>query len=124
MTTLVDLTTGQVLGSVDGRDSAAVGQWLTDRSQQWRDGVEVVAIDPSAAFRKALGEHLRRLLDADTLAQAWEERMRLGHYVQLARMPETDRLYDTIVTWWQAIEVLIVTGATTAKSPTPCSRPH
>jgi len=202
MTTLVDLTTGQVLGIVDGRDSAAVGQWLAARSQQWRDGVEVVAIDPSAAFRKALGEHLpraavsvdkfhlvklandmvtsvrqrlareqhgrrgrksdaswahrtlllrgadslsprawarlqrvlreddptdelgaawgvkeqlRRLLDADTLAQAWEERMRLGHYVQLARMPETDRLYDTIVTWWQAIEVLIVTGATTAK---------
>lgn len=27
MTTLVDLTTGQVLGIVDGRDSAAVGQW-------------------------------------------------------------------------------------------------
>src|SRR5690606_40008150 len=60
MTTLVDLTTGQVLGIVDGRDSAAVGQWLAARSQQWRDGVEVVAIDPSAAFRKALGEHLPR----------------------------------------------------------------
>ena len=29
MTTLVDLTTGQVLGIVDGRDSAAVGTWLS-----------------------------------------------------------------------------------------------
>lgn len=73
--------------------------------------------DPTDELGAAWGvkEQLRRLLDADTLAQAWEERMRLGHYVQLARMPETDRLYDTIVTWWQAIVVLIVTGATTAK---------
>src|SRR5699024_9828147 len=36
MTTLVDLTTGQVLGIVDGRDSAAVGTWLSARSQAWR----------------------------------------------------------------------------------------
>src|SRR5690625_1360095 len=40
MTTLVDLTTGQVLGIVDGRDSAAVGQWLAARCQQWRDGAD------------------------------------------------------------------------------------
>jgi len=56
--TLVDLATGQVLGVVDGRDSAAVGTWLSARSQAWRDRVEVVAIAPSAAFRKALREHL------------------------------------------------------------------
>ncbi|MEE6280696.1 ISL3 family transposase [Georgenia sp. MJ170] len=202
MTTLVDITTGQVLGIVDGRGPAVVGRWLADRCQQWREGVEVVAIDPSAAFRKAVRNHLpraavsvdkfhlvklandmvtsvrqrlareqhgrrgrksdaswahrtlllrgadtlsprasarlqwvfreddptdelgaawgvkeqlRRLLNAETLAQAGEERMRLGHYVQVARMPETDRLYDTVVTWWEAIEVLIVTGGTTAK---------
>ncbi|QGH69033.1 ISL3 family transposase [Pseudactinotalea sp. HY158] len=201
MTTLVDLATGQVLGIVDGRDSTGVGAWLSARPQSWRDRIEVVAIDPSAAFRKALREHLphaavsvdkfhlvklagdmltkvrqrlardqhgrrgrksdaswahrmllrgadtlsprgwarlekvftdddptdelsaawgvkeqlRRLLGADTLAQAWQERMRLGHYVQTANMAETDRLYETIVTWWEAIEVLIVTGATTAK---------
>lgn len=41
--------------------------------------------------------------------------MRLGYYVLVADMPETDRLYDTIIAWWEAIEVLIVTGATTAK---------
>src|SRR5699024_2488123 len=39
-------------------DSAAVGTWLSARSQAWRDRVEVVAIAPSAAFRKALREHL------------------------------------------------------------------
>jgi transposase len=202
MTTLVDLATGRVHGVVDGRDSKAVGSWLKARSQQWREGIEVVAIDPSAAFRKALREHLpraavsvdafhlvklandaltavrqrlarehkgrrgrlvdpswanrklllrgadtlsrrgwdrlekvfrtddptdelsaawavkeqvRRLLKTTTLAEAWPERMRLGHYAQIANMPETDRLYATIAAWWDAIEVLIVTGATNAK---------
>src|SRR3954467_10844318 len=58
MTTLVDADTGRVLGVVDGRDSAGVGAWLASRSQFWRDAVEVVAIDPSAAFRRALREQL------------------------------------------------------------------
>ena len=202
MTTLVDLNTGQVLGIVDGRDSAAVGDWLGQRSERWRERIEIVAIDPSAAFRKALRtwlpraavsvdkfhlvklgndmvttvrqrlarnhrgrrgrkddpawahrmlllrggdtltprawerletvfrtddptdelsaawgikEQLRRLLATDTLAQAWQERMRMGYFAQIANMPETTKLYDTVVTWWDAIEVLIVTGATTAK---------
>ncbi|HEV7788979.1 MAG TPA: transposase [Pseudonocardia sp.] len=53
-----DADTGRVLGVVDGRDSAGVGTWLQARSPAWRDAVEVVAIDPSAAFRKALREHL------------------------------------------------------------------
>ncbi|MDN6301830.1 MAG: transposase, partial [Brachybacterium sp.] len=60
-------------------------------------------------------EQLRRLLATDTLAQAWQERMRMGYFAQIANMPETTKLYDTVVTWWDAIEVLIVTGATTAK---------
>src|SRR3712207_2150339 len=58
MTTLVDADTGRVLGVVDGRDSAGVGTWLAARSKTWRAAVEVVAIDPSAAFRKALREQL------------------------------------------------------------------
>src|SRR5665647_575803 len=37
-----------------------VGAWLAARPQKWRDDVQVVAIDPSPAFRKALGEHLPR----------------------------------------------------------------
>jgi transposase len=58
MTTLVDADTGRVLGVVDGRDCAGVGAWLGARSDAWRAAVEVVAIDPSAAFRRALREHL------------------------------------------------------------------
>jgi len=54
MTTIVDLDTGQVLGIVDGRDHKGVGDWLFARPLEWRLGVQVVAIDPSAAFRKAL----------------------------------------------------------------------
>ena len=202
MTTLVDLSTGQVLGIVDGRDSTAVGDWLAQRSELWRERIEIVAIDPSAAFRKALRTYLPRaavsvdkfhlvklgndmvttvrqrlarthrgrrgrkddpawahlmllLRGADTLTpRAWErletcsapmtpptsspppgasrsssaaywrptpwlrpgrERMRMGYFVQIANMPEATKLYDTVVTWWDAIEVLIVTGATTAR---------
>jgi transposase len=51
MTTFVNLQTGQVIGVVDGRDSAAVATWLAARTDAWRARVEVVAIDPSAAFR-------------------------------------------------------------------------
>lgn len=203
MTTFVDLDTGRVLGVVDGRDSAGVGAWLAARSPAWREQVQVVAIDPSAAFRKALTEHLpdaaisvdafhlvalandmvtkvrqrtvrdrygrrgtatdpawanrrlllrgadtlspagwarlervlrtddptdelgaawgikeqvRRLLRTASLAEAHQEKMRLGAYVLAAKMPETDRLWDTICTWWPAIEVLIITGVTNART--------
>src|SRR5512146_1447958 len=58
MTTLVDADPGRVLGVVDGQDSAGIGAWLAARSQTWRDAVEVVAIDPSAAFRQAIPEQL------------------------------------------------------------------
>lgn len=203
MTTFVDADTGRVLGVVDGRDSAAVAGWLAARSQAWRDGIEVVAIDPSAAFRKALAEHLpaaavsvdafhlvklgndavtavrqrvsrdtkgrrgrkvdaswanrrlllragdtlssaaqarlervlreddptdeigaawgikeqlRRLLGSASLAEADQHRMLLTYYVAVADMPETDRLLSTVNTWWDAIEVLVVTGVTNART--------
>ncbi|KNX35980.1 ISL3 family transposase [Luteipulveratus halotolerans] len=54
MTTFTDLATGQVLGVVDGRDSAAVKTWLRTRPRWWRHRVRTVAIDPSAAFRSAV----------------------------------------------------------------------
>jgi transposase len=59
-TTIVDLDTEQVLGVVDGRDHKGVGDWLFARPLDWRLGVQVVAIDPSAAFRKALRMWLPR----------------------------------------------------------------
>ncbi len=203
MTTLVDLDTSQVLAVVEGRTSAGVGDWLTERTDAWRGGVEVVAIDPSAAYRKAITTHLpdaaiavdifhlvklandmltgvrqrvirqrfgrrgrrrdavwanrrlllragdtlsvralarltrtfrcddptdelgaawgvkeqlRRLLACSSLATAQDEKMRLGAYVLAANMTETDRLWDTICTWWPHIEVAIVTGVTNART--------
>lgn len=60
MTTFTNLDTGQVIGVVDGRDSAAVMTWLTDQPRWWRHQVRVVAIDPSAAFRSAVRTLLPR----------------------------------------------------------------
>ncbi len=54
MTTFVDLGNGEVLDVVDGRDSAAVSTWLAGQPRWWRRRVQVVAIDPSAAFRSAV----------------------------------------------------------------------
>jgi Transposase len=68
MTTFADAETAQVLGVVDGRDSAGVGTWLAARSCAWREGIEVVAIDPSAAFRRAL-----RIVLRDTLTYEWAQ---------------------------------------------------
>ena len=203
MSTIVDLDTGRVLGVVEGRDSAGIGAWLAARSPAWRDRIEVVAIDPSAAFRRALREqlphaavsvdpfhlvklandtvtavrqrltrqqhgrrgrqadaswvnrrlllrgadtlsprgwarlervfhhedptdelgaawgvkeHLRMLLTAGSLTDAHEAKMRLGLAALAADMPETTRLLDTVCAWWDQIEVLIVTGATNART--------
>jgi transposase len=58
MSTIVNADGGQVLGVVDGRDSAAVSGWLAERSPAWRARIQVVAIDPSAAFKKAITEQL------------------------------------------------------------------
>ena len=202
MTTIVDLDTGQVLGVVDGRDHKGVGDWLFARPLEWRLGVQVVAIDPSAAFRKALRmwlprtavavdhfhlvslgnqamtearqnlsqqvkgrrgrgvdkawahrmlllragdtlsdkaahrlaevfaaddptgklqaawkvkEQLRVLLRTDSLADAAAAKEDLKVLVEAAGRPETNKLYRTICRWWNEIEVLIVTGATTGK---------
>ncbi|WP_422934593.1 ISL3 family transposase [Sinomonas sp. P47F7] len=202
MTTIVDLDSGQVLGIVDGRDSTGVGDWLFARPLAWRLGVEVVAIDPSAAFRKALRmwlprtavsvdafhlvslanqavtearqrlsqelkgrrgrtvdpgwanrrlllraaetlsdrgqkrlrdvfasddptgqlqaaweakEQLRTLLASASLAEAGDHLRILEGLVDAAPTPETKRLLRTVKRWWDEIEVLIATGATTAK---------
>ncbi|MGT2464157.1 ISL3 family transposase [Sinomonas atrocyanea] len=202
MTTIVDLDTGRVLGIVDGRDSTGVGDWLFARPLAWRLGVEVVAIDPSAAFRKALRmwlprtavsvdafhlvqlannavtearqrlsqeirgrrgravdpgwanrrlllraadtlsaravarlrkvfatddpsgqlqaaweakEQLRTLLSSGSLEEAEDHLLILAGLVDAAPTPETKRLLRTVTRWWAEIEVLITTGATTAK---------
>ena len=99
-TVFTDLDTGAVLGVVDGRDGAAVRGWLQTRPRWWRQRVQVVAIDPSAAFRAALHPllpnartsvdhfHLVKLAnDAVTAVRrrcAWEYRDRRGRAVDPA----------------------------------------
>ncbi len=74
--------------------------------------------DPTDELGAAWGvkEQLRRLLACSSLATAQDEKMRLGAYVLAANMTETDRLWDTICTWWPHIEVAIVTGVTNART--------
>jgi transposase len=72
MSTIVNAASGQVLGIVDGRDSATVGGWLAQRSPAWRARIEVVAIDPSAAFKKAITEQLPNAqISVDAFHLAW-----------------------------------------------------
>ncbi len=83
MTSFVDATpTGRAgcSGWCPGRSGAAVQRWLTQRDQAWRDGIEVVALDPSAPFAAAI----RRLLPQATIVvDHW-------HLVRLANQALTE----------------------------------
>jgi len=61
-------------------------------------------------------EQLRRLLNSATVEDARTKKMIMGCYVVAADMDETWRLWHTIDTWWPAIEVLISTGVTNART--------
>ncbi|WP_332870054.1 transposase [Geodermatophilus chilensis] len=76
------------------------------------------ADDPTDEIGAAWGikEQLRALLTSGSLADAHEHKTRLGVSVLAADMPETDRLWATITAWWDAIEVLVVTGVTNART--------
>ncbi|MGH3847480.1 MAG: ISL3 family transposase [Pseudonocardiaceae bacterium] len=65
VTVIIDLTavrdgTGpaRLLDMVEGRSKQAFGQWLADQPQEWRDGVEVVAMDGFSGFKTAATEEL------------------------------------------------------------------
>jgi transposase len=65
VTVIIDLTavrdrTGpaRLLDMVEGRSKQAFKQWLADRDQSWRDGVEVVAMDGFTGFKTATSEEL------------------------------------------------------------------
>src|SRR5690625_3893170 len=62
---IIDLTpvrdkTGpaRLLDMVEGRSKKAFADWLADRPQQWRDGVEVIAMDGFSGFKTAVTEEL------------------------------------------------------------------
>ena len=65
VTVIIDLTpirdgTGpaRLLDMVEGRSKQVFKQWLGDRPQQWRDGIEVVAMDGFTGFKTAAAEEL------------------------------------------------------------------
>ena len=65
VTVIIDLTpvregTGpsRLLDVVEGRSKKAFKDWLAQRDQAWRDGIEVVAMDGFAGFKTATTEEL------------------------------------------------------------------
>jgi transposase len=75
------------------------------------------AADPTGKLRAVwkVKEQLRVLLHTDSLAGAAAAKEDLKNLVGAAGRPETNKLYRTVCRWWNEIEVLIVTGATTGK---------
>src|SRR5512144_2781166 len=83
MASFVDIDVGRpgwLLGLVPGRSGAAVEAWLGAQPQAWRDGIAVVALDPSAPFAAAV----RRLRPQATIVvDHW-------HLVRLANQMVTE----------------------------------
>ena len=75
------------------------------------------ADDPTGQLKAAweAKEQLRTLLSAGSLDEAWDHLRILEGLVEATPTPETKRLLRTVKRWWAEIEVLITTGATTAK---------
>jgi transposase len=64
----------------------------------------------------AVEEHLRLLLATTSLDDAANAMQTLHAVAAEADTPETDRLLATLEAWWPAIEVLIITGVTNART--------
>ena len=65
VTVIIDLTPvragsgpARLLDMVEGRSKKAFQQWLADRPQDWRDRVQVVAMDGFSGFKTATAEEL------------------------------------------------------------------
>lgn len=62
-TNFVDLNgLAGLLGQASGRKKKTVIEWLDEQGQEWKDTVEVVAIDPCATYRRAVQEALPNAL--------------------------------------------------------------
>nr|WP_307362270.1 transposase [Pseudarthrobacter niigatensis] len=96
----------------DRRLLLRAGDSLSDRSRH-----RLATDDATGKLQAAwlVKEQLRALLATGSLADAAAAKDRLQSLVEKAAQPETNRLWRTVCRWWKEIEVLIVTGATTAK---------
>jgi transposase len=57
-TCLVDLDRRMVIDLVEGRNAATLRKWTAGRSERWRKGVKVVALDLTDTYRAGLKPHL------------------------------------------------------------------
>lgn len=64
----------------------------------------------------AIKEHLRRILNAETIAAAQNARIHFELAVAAASLPEADRLSATLANWWTEIKVFIRTRVTNART--------
>ena len=51
-TQIVDVSRGQLLDVVEGRDGVAAARWFSEQPEQWRDEIVWAALDMSASYRK------------------------------------------------------------------------
>ena len=65
VTVIIDLTPvrekrgpARLLDMMSGRSKQVFSRWLSERTQAWRDGIEVVAMDGFTGFKTASKEHL------------------------------------------------------------------
>jgi len=143
MTSIVDnldpTHSGGIIGLVPGRSGACVEAWLALQTKEFRDGVTVVAIDPSAPhasgirralpqarivldhFHLGIKELLRQMLQAHgpngySGHQTSTRRTRLLQACVDADMPETTRLAGTIEKWWPEIEGFLELGQPNART--------
>ena len=127
-TSIVDVSGGQLLDVVPGRDATAPTAWLEEQPSAWRDGITWGTLDLSGAYRSAFTEALPRagqvadpfhvIRLADDAVDETRRRIQndtLGH-----RGRRGDPLYRIRPCCWQP------TNASTA-APTPdsaaCSHP-
>ena len=59
-TSIVDVTGGQLLDVVPGRDAAAPTAWLQEQPSAWRDNIDWGVLDLSGAYRSAFDDALPR----------------------------------------------------------------
>lgn len=95
-----DLYVTVILHLTDRRSTQAFTTWLAERTQAWRDGVEVVAMDGLTGFKTAAAENSRRLrghrplhvvrVAGDTLD---ERRLRVQQIIHAHRGHKDDLLY-------------------------------
>lgn len=67
VTGIVDVAAPRLLDVVEGRSAKALSDWVSGRSEGWRAGIDVAALDPFRGYATALRRSLpraRRVLDA------------------------------------------------------------